>query len=300
MTAYYLREVRHGDHTTTEFWSVDDEFVRHIDVVDSSGLSTFRREPGEEVDKALHRIAPWGGWHKLSLAPGEYFPRMARPEGLGQLSPRNPDLSDEFRHSLARSKGQLHAFIQDIEQICRVVHPFEGNLHCYGHETRNILILACTEVEAHWKNILKDNHYRESRKYDNLKTGDYYHLKNAMKLHDYLIQLNYYPWLPPISPFASWSSQDTSKSLSWYHAYNLAKHDREAHFAEATLDRALAAVTACFVLLCGQYGNDFIFPEDRAAGAFFQLLKAPEWLPCEIYVPPFGASLQPKSYPFIR
>src|SRR5229473_1527784 len=90
---------------------------------------------------------------------------------------------------------------------------------------RNILILACTEAEAHWKKILEDNGYK-SRKRDGLfNTTDYINLLNAMRLDQYVVNLNYYPWLPTVAPFDGWKNSNATKSIPWYHAYNQVKHD---------------------------------------------------------------------------
>jgi hypothetical protein len=299
---FYVRGIQHGDDIYSEFWCVEDETARKIDIFDSSGIASFHRDPSDkDMITTLRRLVPWGPFHKLDLEPGEFYPRMARPNGLGMPGPgRNPNPSNDFLHSLARSKGQLRAFVEGIDRICRIVHPVADNLECYGHEIRNVLILTCTEVEAHWKNIMKDNQYRKDGRYDNLTTKDYFRLSGAMKLNEYLVNLSQYPWLEPISPFASWSSPDTSKSLGWYRAYNQVKHDRDEHFSEATLHRALTAATACFVMLCAQYGFDFMQSDNQVNEAFFQLIEAPNWEPCAIYVPPYETSLRAKPYPFTR
>src|SRR5262249_43052612 len=148
-------------------------------------------------------------------------------------------------HSRARSTGQLHALIQELDQICRVVHPSGNNLDAYGHAIRNILLLACMEVEAHWKLLLCENAYAVQER--NFNTKHYIKLLEPMKLDEFTVALNHYPWLEPICPFRRWAEPNTSRTLGWYSAYNDTKHDRERHFAEATLGRALTAVTACFV-----------------------------------------------------
>jgi hypothetical protein len=60
----------------------------------------------------------------------------------------------------------------------------------------------------------------------------------------------------------------------------------------------LEAATACFVMLCAQYGWAFALEGPQAERAFFKLMYAPEWKPSEFYVPPFGAILEAKPYPF--
>ena len=295
MATYYIELAKFGlgPPNNEYFWEVTEQGAIR------SGTTNFKpikAVPGENILLKLQDSHRGSVFHELKRNPGEYYPRMARPKSVYEKSPgRNPDESVEFRHSRARSAGQLHAFIGEIERICRVVHPFEGNLQTYGHEIRNILILACTEVEAHWKNILKDNDYTAD--YERLNTTHYVKLLSPMKLDEYVVQLNYYPWLEPISPFVCWSSAKATKSLSWYDAYNKVKHDREANFAQATLRRALTAVTGCFVMLCAQYGLDFVLEDREAERAFFQLIRAPTWPPSEIYVPCFDSEYRAVHYP---
>jgi hypothetical protein len=251
METYYIRLLRWGSRLGEEFWCITDTDAYRIDVISASGLSRFPHELGRDVNTTLNKIAPGGDWHELSYEPGKYFPRMARPNSINEPSPgRNPDPTDEFRHYRARSTGQLHAFIQELDQICRVIHPEGDNLRTYGHATRNLLILACTEVEAHWRTILEANCYKNKRSDGRFDTTDYVKLLSAMRLDEYVVNLNYYPWPPTVAPFDGWKNTSATKSIPWYDAYNHVKHDREGHFNEATLKHALTAVTACFVMLC--------------------------------------------------
>jgi len=301
MAQYFVRRLRWGEQLEEQFWCIEEEKVYQIDVVSSSGLSVCPRAAGETVRDVLDKIMKDGEWYELSLKPGEYFPRMARPDSTNKTGPgRNPDTSDEFRFYRARSTGQLHAFIQELEHICGVIHPEGSNLQCFGHATRNILILACTEVEAHWKKILEANGYENTERRDRrLNTEHYVTLLDAMRLDQYVVSLNYYPWLSTAAPFQGWNREKPTKSLPWYNAHNLVKHNREEHFAEATLERALTAVTACFVMLCAQYGWDFALQGEEGGRAFFQLVEWPTWSPSEIYVPPFeDGRYKPLRYQF--
>jgi hypothetical protein len=107
------------------------------------------------------------------------------------------------------------------------------NFEAYGHEIRNLLILAATEVEAHWKGVLRANSQRADT------TADYVKLLPAMKLNEYAVKLPFYPWLDAVKPFKGWSNSKTTQSLAWYDAYNAVKHDRETEFEKGTLLRAL-------------------------------------------------------------
>lgn len=276
---YYVAMRKEGSHHyvgdwVEYFWLVEEDTARRVNVISSA--DPINRREGLTMIETLRALWPEHvEFHPLPLGPGEYYPRMARPDstdrGFCPSPGRTPDGSEESRHSQARSTGQLHAFIEALDQICRVVHPAGDNLNTYGHEIRNLLILACTDVELHWRNILIANGYKRKSGDTRFTTKNYVLLLKPMKLDQYVVNLNYYPWMQEIAPFACWSQDQESKSLHWYAAYNQVKHDREGQFKEATLRRAICAVTACFVMICAQYGLDFIAQGDAAERAFFRL-----------------------------
>ena len=117
-----------------------------------------------------------------------------------------------------------------------------------------------------------------------------------MKLNEYQVELTYYPWLPTITHFENWNSTLPTQTLPWYDAYNKTKHDRDEHFMMASLDNALSALTACFIVLCAQYGWDFALKGEDGTRAFFRLITAPTWPFAEIYIP--GSPPTPKNYNF--
>jgi hypothetical protein len=213
--------------------------------------------------------------------------------GKSDDSWQNSDSSDEARESRASATGQLHALIEQLQHICRVVHPKNSNLTTYGHEIRNVLILACTEVEDQCKAILKVNAEKEGR-----STEDYVKLATPMRLSEYAVALPYYPWIRPIRPFEHWhsGSKSPTKDLPWYDAYNTVKHNREDNFHKATLQHAFEALTGFFVILCAQYGSEFAASGDAAARAFFQLMAPPRWPLSEFYVPGYSGTSKPRGF----
>ncbi|MDE2167363.1 MAG: hypothetical protein KGJ66_13625 [Alphaproteobacteria bacterium] len=294
MADYYVRLIDDGLTIIEDFWAVEDN-VAHQGIVPSQ-LGTHYANSGEDIMTTLQKRFSVGTFHKLLLGPGEYFPRMARPDSIKrECSPGHyPDRSDAARNIRTTNTGQLHVLIQELQQICQVVQPEKANFAAYGHEIRNIIILACTEVEAQWKNILEANGQQgESRL-------DYVRLALPMKLGEYRVALAWYPWLEPIAPFEKWVPvpRGSKQCLPWYDAYNNIKHDPEKNFAQATLIHALKSITACFVMLCAQYGWDFAKRGEAAEDAFFRLIEAPRWGPSEIYAPPCGTTPKERPYPF--
>lgn len=297
MTDYYVRLCHYGYGFIEDFWAVEQN-VAYRNVIPSP-IGTHYACDGEGIMTTLEKRFPDSKFHKLKLAPGEYFPRMARPRSTWfEASPgTNPDTSATARNVRTTSTGQLHALIQELQNLCRVVHPIESNFDTYGHAIRNIIIIACTEVEAYWKNILLANGVSAKK----AKNRDHYvKLSPAMKLDAYRVSLPWYPWLDPIAPFKKWTIPDKGQKqcLPWYDAYNAIKHDRERKFANAKLIHAISSVTACFVMLCAQYGNDFVKTGAAAESVFFRLVEAPKWAPSEIYVPAFDMAEKERNYLF--
>jgi hypothetical protein len=298
MSEYFLQLPAREPRYTQCFWKAGNGRAEKLGVTNSERYPIIA-QAGEDILTALQNAFSGSVFYKMRLGAGEYFPRMARPTGAYELSPgKNPDPHREFQISRAKSTGQLHAFIGQLQGICQTIHPEGDNLRTYGHATRNLLILACTEVELLCRQILEDNGYRSMNNDGRFTTRDYVKILKPMRLDEYVVNLTWYPWLSPTCPFVYWQAQQPTKSLPWYNAYNKVKHDREVSFPEATLRRAIDAVTACFVLISAQHGLDFARMGEDGAREFFQLEKAPSWDFTECYVPPNGAGYSAVHYSF--
>jgi hypothetical protein len=165
----------------------------------------------------------------------------------------------------------------------KVVYPCKENYKAFGHEIRNVLILASTEAEAQWKGILDENGFDFEGRSPN--TTHYVKLLELLRLDKYSVMFPYFPRMPEIRPFANWNVNFATTSLDWYDAYNKVKHDREANFQEARLKYAFKAATACFVLLCAQHGWALAKRDSEAVTKFFYLKDKPEWEAQQCYEP---------------
>ncbi len=185
------------------------------------------------------------GFTQAHLEPGQYYRRVWR----GIWSP-----SDELA-SVAQETAAAVATVllcERLFELFRVVTPSVANQTTYGHEIRNVLLLACMEVESHLAAVLRDNAYSSRQPWS---INDYVHLCDSLWLANYCVQLRSYPDLSPSTPFRNWDRLRPSQSLPWWQAYNKVKHDREANFAEASLSHAMDAVCAAVVLLHAQFGR---------------------------------------------
>lgn len=244
----------------------------------------FKAEPDEDIWDCLDRMTGWlkpevteGRFHKMSLAPAAFYPRMARPLALA-IEPTlwSPDLDVE-RAYVAGARGQLTLLVRKLELICQTVQPSDRTLHVYGHEIRNLLILAATEAEMHWRGILKANGSPVAKPNSN----QYVKLIEPLRLLDYEVAFHDFPDVPPFRPFAGWIAADPTDSLDWYAAYNGVKHNREEEFERATLQHAFAAVSACLSLLVAQFGPMAL----GAELASYVTVSPPTWSISDMYLP---------------
>jgi hypothetical protein len=157
---------------------------------------------------------------------------------------------------------------EELRDISRVVTPIEATKLTFGSRIRNLLITACTEVEAHCKAILKANGAQGAR-----SMTDYVKLALPLRLSDYRVSCDRFPDYPEFSPFAGWGPN--SHSLAWYQAYNEVKHDVLANAHKATLEHAISAVAAADILVLAQWGSHYL--DEGGAAPFFGLGDTPTW-----------------------
>ncbi|OQV40445.1 hypothetical protein BZ160_14260 [Pantoea vagans] len=208
---------------------------------------------------------------------GSYYARM----NFGE-----PFLSDTQIATTERADETLayDNIIQELTEIFRTVEPEQGNFSAYGNRIRELLIIACTEVEYLWKALLKANGVTaQSRNYT---TTDYIWCLPLLKLNDYEVSLPFYPGLGNFKPFMSWNKTSPTQSLSWYNAYNSVKHDRGSTKNLATLEELINSIAAIHILLESQYGKElFDFRMQHTFRTLFYTEKRPIWGDSEICSP---------------
>lgn len=228
---------------------------------------------------------------KIQNQPGVFYPRIYRPQLVPDQSGHRMivrQLEDCFASkpyfiphvlsTLVSSVQQLQIILKELVAICETVYPDpEITYKSYGHRLRNLLIIACTEVEAQMKGILRENGFKEEMP----RMKHYKKLHDILKLKSYSMHLSFFPNLPPVTPFRDWEEK-----LFWYHAYGDVKHDREQNFRLATLENVINAVVAIPILLIAQYGDNL--PHwNELIGSYFSFVELPKWEFDECYIPPF-------------
>lgn len=188
---------------------------------------------------------------------------------------------------LRLAEQALLLLIQRLDELLHFVEPSPTTLQTHSHKARELLILACTEVENTWKAYLRIAGLTPPPKGD-FTTKDYVKLFEPLYLADYVVSLPRYADIQDICPFHGWSVAQPTKSLSWYDAYNKTKHDRSMHFCEATLWNCLQAVAANLALFCVRFGPFHLFHGAGTLAAFFNQLftiKLRNCSPSSFYAP---------------
>ena len=239
---------------------------------------------------------------------GEYYKNIYRPvisyklQNLHQIIDDRPlpnyndDISvwGEYKNEYFSHIRQLELILDELKSVFRVAEPTQENLQTYGNTIRNIIILACPEIDSMMKKILKNNGIiLDDKEYT---TKQYFKLKVALRLGEYELQFKEFEHLGIFSPFLEWETNRPTQSLPWYDAYNKIKHDREANFHYANVKNALISIAAYAVLLIAQYGHYNSVWEEHLK-KYFSIHKAPRWKLEDFYVP-YIIELSPQNYPF--
>ncbi|WP_121811991.1 hypothetical protein [Mucilaginibacter kameinonensis] len=161
------------------------------------------------------------------------------------------------------AQQSLRLLIDKLDELFLYIEPDYTCLDTYSHKNRELLILACTEVENGWKSYFSKSSTAPTNGRMHT-TKDYVKLSDKLHLNEFRFKLKAYENLGWFSPFINWDIAAPSTSLVWYDAYNKTKHDRTSHFSTATLRNCIDAVVANLTLHCTKFGpwsmfegNDF-------------------------------------------
>jgi hypothetical protein len=227
-----------------------------------------------------------------SIDPGTYYPRiwqgyysLANPvAGYNAVSPR-----DQYGYQYTQSAVAAASLFDYLIEIFRHVEPSDKNYHTFSHKIRELLLLACTEIESEWRAVLQGNTRQENWR-ERYTTADYFRVKKPLRLSEWSVVLKEYEHLGSFTPFEKWSHSAPTKSLAWYHAYNAVKHDRAAEFSKATLENLLNAVSALHIMQAAQWGPEIfsLLHENRFSP--FAVVSMPMIAISEVYMPSIDES----------
>ncbi len=230
-----------------------------------------------------------------SYSPGTYYKRIWRPQNPNPPCPPPP----VDREKLVNSLVALKVLVERLEELFETIEPCQDNLLVYGHKIREIILLACMEVESSWSAVLNENNYKTKGKF--FTTKDYFKLKDPMFLDGYELKLSLYPQYPMFAPFENWSEKDPTGSLAWYNSYNKIKHDRENNLKLATLENAITSVGAAFVMIGAQFGFRWgtpFYPQHLTNSTFGLITVKLKNYESQYYIPPQSREWTSIDYQF--
>lgn len=232
------------------------------------------------------------GWTERDA--GVYTPRIYRGGWNLGWPGFYPDRTAAQENEFTTALEQEDILSSDLQEIARVVSPDVSNENAWGSKIRNLLMVACTEVESQMKGILKANGAMPTFKH--FTTVDYVKLMAPLRLEEYTLKLARYRDYQDVVPFQGWTAANSTGSLAWYDAYIATKHDRELNFNRATLAHAISAAGALAILMAAQYGPPAIRPVGRS---LFTFVSMPEWHHRErTYAPPPSGNWTPVIHKF--
>ena len=174
----------------------------------------------------------------------------------------------------------LRLLIERLDDILLYIEPDAAGLNTYSHKTRELLILACTEVENFWKSYINKAGVTpiNGRIFT---TKDYVKLVDKLHLKDFEFGLKTYSTVPPLRPFENWNSASPTASLPWYDAYNKTKHDRGTYFSQSTLLNCMNAVVANLIMHCVKFSPFPVFEQPNTFSTLINQHFEAKFLSCD-------------------
>lgn len=166
------------------------------------------------------------------------------------------------------AEQSLRLLIDKLDELFLFIEPSESCMNAYSHKTRELLILACTEVENTWASYMSLANYTNPS--GRFSTRDYVKLLDKLHLRDYQFKLKSYKELSAFRPFKDWNDLSPTVSLQWYDAYNKTKHDRTNNFSVATLRNCINAVVANLVMHCVRFSPIPMFEDHNMFSSMVQ------------------------------
>lgn len=252
-------------------YETNDHFVHIYGAADrlwtiSNGLTVSVKKDGELIDWVQNEFGAQNV-EESDIEVGTTIEGVWRPglyydeEMLQGLAETNVDLR--------LAEQSLLLLIERLDELLLFIEPTAQTITTYGHKTRELLILACTEIEAYWLYYL--NYANISSKKSHFTTIDYVKLRDPLHLEEYEVTLPRYTDIDPIRPFLQWSTKPgPTQTLPWYAAYNGTKHDPKGQFSAATILACIQAIAANIVMFSVRFGPYRLYNGGGMLSALFK------------------------------
>lgn len=159
---------------------------------------------------------------EAKLRSGEHHWRIWRTGAPG------PNMLGDAKRAVWLSTVRATRMIYDrMNTLFAAVEPSPSQRGTFGFLQREIIVLACTEVESAWRSVLSAHTTPIDPGSKRWSTKDYVRLLKPMRLDEWTVSLSVHRDFGPLSPFKGWDDDKPTQSLPWYDAYNAVKHGRE-------------------------------------------------------------------------
>jgi hypothetical protein len=220
------------------------------------------------------------------------FKRTARPDADGKYSGyghyvKHPQYAAEPAHYVRA----FQILQKDLLELFDYVEPADKNKECYSYRIHELHTRACIEVEANCKAIVSENNYAKGRGYWDM--SDYRKLDRTHHLSSFQVRLPIWRGAEnPRRPFDGWK---VDGGLTWYQAYNSAKHSRHENFDQSNFRNMLDAMCGLVAILASQFVTIDFGPEgyvadsspvegyEIAIGGYFEIKLPDDWSAHERY-----------------
>lgn len=252
------REKLHENQPLGYAYETDTHFVHlygritGLNII-SVGLTAIEKKQGILEDWAIRTFGARNIQH-LNLPIGHSIDGVWRPSLYFYEDIQNALRIDTYEQRSAEQA--LRILLDKLDDIFLYVEPDQNGIRSFGHKSRELLILACTEVENMWTSFFNKAGITSSNG-RRFTTQDYVKLLPKLCLGEFQISFKNYN-VRKFQPFINWNAAQPTKSLSWYDAYNKTKHDRNNAFSSATLENVMDAITANVVMFCAKYGPFYL------------------------------------------
>lgn len=245
-----------------------------------------------------HETKTWGKTeaqievHPIDLSVGTYHPSISRPKFRVNWATEPTALfnpNDENDIEAAKNTWrEIEIITQDLERCFDVNSPFEANFDAFGVSYERLIYFSCIGVESLFRRIAEDNGFTKKQ----LDMRDFRKLSPALRLPEYTVKLQRYPWLKEIRPFQNW--RDESLQLSWFHAYNLLKHEKRKNESVATMHNSIVSAAGYYILAYAVFGGS-LFPGFFAEHYFFRFVDVAKWELAEHYFEAADGEWNPRN-----
>lgn len=261
----------HNDHQRGYAYETNTHFVHMYGrdtgfSVISIGLTAIEKKQGNLNDWVIKTFGAQD-IQPLNLTIGHAIDGVWRPS-LYYSADTFQALNVE-ENEMRLSEQALRLLVEKMDEILLYIEPDSASLNTYSHKTRELLILACTELENFWMSYMKKSGVQPLNG-RTFTTKDYVKLKDKLHLKEFEFELKTYSSVPLLRPFEQWDDANPTATLPWYEAYNKTKHDRSAYFSLSTLLNCINAVVANLVMHCVKYSP---FPMFEQSNAFSSLIN---------------------------